>query len=73
MRRTLLSLGLVLCIFGVALILANVVMSYQGLSASYNLGDPTRFQFFLVPLWQFGFVIAVVGAVCLLLRRRLGR
>jgi hypothetical protein len=71
MRRTLLSLGLALYLIGVSLVLGNVVMSYHGQSASYNFGDPTRFQFFLVPFWQLGLAIAVIGALCLLLYRRI--
>ena len=73
MRRTLLWLGLALYGFGVALILANVVMSYLGLSASYNFGDPTRFQFFLVSFWHLGLAITLVGVACLMLWRRLVR
>ena len=73
MRKILLSLGVALYGFGVVLILANVVMSYLGLSASYNLGDPTRFQFFLVRFWLLGLAMAVIGAVCLMLWRRMAR
>ena len=73
MRKISLALGLTLYGFGVALILANVVMSYIGLSASYNFGDPTRFQFLLVPFWQLGFAIAVMGVACLILWRRMAR
>ena len=73
MRKILLSLGVALFGFGVVLILANVVMSYLGLSTSYNLGDPTRFQFFLVRFWHFGLAMAVIGAVCLMLWRRMAR
>ena len=73
MRKILLSLGVALYGLGVVLILANVVMSYLGLSPSYNLGDPTRFQFFLVRLWHLGLAIAVIGAACLMLWRRIAR
>lgn len=73
MRRTLLWLGVALYGFGVALILANVVMSYRGQSTSYNFGDPTRFQFFLVPFWQLGLAIAVIAVACLILWRRITR
>jgi hypothetical protein len=73
MRKILLSLGLALYGFGVALILASVVMSYLGLSTSYNFGDPTQFQFFLVPFWQLGLAIAVVAVACLILWRQMTR
>jgi hypothetical protein len=35
-------------------------MIYMGLGASYNLGDPTKFQFVLVPFWQIGLGVGVV-------------
>jgi hypothetical protein len=37
----------------------------MGLGASYNFGDPTQFQFILVPFWQIGLAIAAIGGVCL--------
>jgi len=41
----------------------------MGLSASYNFGDPAKFQFILVPLSQIGLAIAVLGGACLIARR----
>jgi hypothetical protein len=73
MRRSLLWLGFLLCGIGVAVILASALMSYAGMNASYNLGDPTKFEFVLVPFWQIGLGLAVVGGVCLLASRRLKR
>jgi hypothetical protein len=72
MQKLSLWLGWLLCAIGMALIVAHVLMSYMGLSASYNLGDPTKFQFILVPLWQIGLGMAAIGG-CLLALRRLGR
>ena len=46
-------------------------MSNKGLNPSLNLGDPTKFQFILVPLWSIGLGLAVVGAVCLCGWRRM--
>ena len=50
---------------GIALIAANVVLNYKGLGASYNFGDPARFEFILVPFWQIGLATAAIGAACL--------
>ncbi len=69
MRRALLWLGYLLCGIGVAAILASAVMSYAGMNPSYNLGDPAKFEFVLVPIWQVGLVIAAIGGVCLLASR----
>jgi hypothetical protein len=71
MRKALLWLGGLLCVIGIALVAANVVMGYMGLSASYNFGDPAKFEFILVPFWQIGLATAVVGAACLWAVRRL--
>lgn len=71
MRKLLLWLGVVLCGFGAAATIASVVMTHMGLSASYNLGDPAKFEFVLIPLWQIGLAIGSVGAVCLLASRRM--
>lgn len=73
MRRALFWFGSLLSVIGVALIAINLITSYMGLSASYNLGDPAKFQFILVPLWQIGLTIGVVGGVCLAASRRLAR
>ena len=69
MRRALLWLGVLLCGIGIAAILASAVMSYAGMNPSYNLGDPAKFEFVLVPIWQVGLVIAAIGGVCLLASR----
>ena len=69
MRRALLWLGYLLCGIGVAAILASTVMSYAGMNPSYNLGDPAKFEFVLIPIWQIGLVIAAIGGVCLLASR----
>ena len=73
MRRILLWLGVGLYIFGVALILSNVVMHYLGLDTSFDLGDPTRFQFSVARFWHIGLGFAVIGATCLMLLRRIAR
>jgi TRAP-type C4-dicarboxylate transport system permease small subunit len=71
MRKALFWVGGLLCVIGIALIGANVVMRYMGLGASYNFGDPAKFEFILVPFWQIGLVAAAVGAACLWAARRL--
>jgi hypothetical protein len=71
MRRALLWLGFLLCGIGVVVVVASAVMSYVGMNPSYNLGDPTRFEFVLIPFWQVGLAIAALGGVCLLAFRRM--
>jgi hypothetical protein len=71
MRRSLLWAGLLLCGIGIAAIVASGVMSQMGLNPSYNLGDPTKFEFILIPFWQIGLVIGVLGGICLLAFRRM--
>jgi len=69
MRKPLIWIGGVLCVLGLAAIVASAVGSSMGLSPSYNFGNPAKFQFYLVPLWQIGCVVAVVGGACLLASR----
>jgi hypothetical protein len=73
MKRGLLWMGGLLCGIGAALMVASVVMTYIGLSTSYNFGDPAKFQFVLVPFWQIGLALAAVGAVVFAAARRLKR
>lgn len=70
MRKPLLWLGSVLGFVGVAVIVASVVLGYLGLGSSYNFGNPEKFEFVLVPFWQIGLAIAVLGGALLLLGRR---
>ena len=65
MRTMLLWLGGLLCVIGIALIAANVALNYMGLGASYNFGDPAKFEFILVPFWQIGLAAAAIGAAFL--------
>ena len=50
MRTILLWLGVALYVFGVVLILSNVVMYYLGFNTSFELSDPKRLQFSVRPL-----------------------
>jgi hypothetical protein len=65
MRKTLLWLGVLLSGTGATLIAASLVLGYMGLGASYNFGDPTKFEFILVPFWQIGTAVLALGGVCL--------
>jgi len=69
MRKALIWIGGLLCGIGAALIVASAISSSMGLSPSYNFGNPAKFQFYLVPLWQIGCAVAVVGGACLLASR----
>ena len=72
MRKALLWLGGLLVAGGGAVIGASVVVTAtKGGMPSLNLGDPSKFQFILVPLWAIGLGLAVVGAACLLGWRRM--
>jgi membrane protein implicated in regulation of membrane protease activity len=65
MRTIVFWIGGVLCCIGLAIIATSGVMTYMGVSASYNFGDPTKFQFMLVPFWQIGLAIVVAGGAVL--------
>jgi hypothetical protein len=73
MRMALRWAGYLLGGVGIAVMLGAGVMGYMGMSASYNLGDPAKFEFILIPFWQIGLGLAVVGGVCLLASGRAGR
>jgi hypothetical protein len=55
-----------LCGVGAVLIAVSAVLSYMGLGSSYNFGDPAKFQFRLVPIWQIGLALAILGGACLI-------
>jgi hypothetical protein len=69
MRKSLLWIGGLLCLVGVAVIVGSLVSTSMGLNPSFNFGDPAKFQFYLVPLWQIGCAVAVIGGALLLLSR----
>jgi len=73
MHKALLWIGFLLCAIGLAVIVASAAMSYLGMNPSYNLGDPAKFEFILVPFWQIGLVITAIGVVCLMASRRRNR
>lgn len=56
---------------GLLLIAANVVLNFMGLSASYNIGDPSKFEFRLISFWHIGLALLVGGALLGLFTRRL--
>ena len=56
--------------FGGALVVADIIMRLFGLSPSYNLGDPTKFEFYLISLWQIGLAAMAIGVFFLGLARR---
>ena len=69
MRKGLFWLGAALCAVGAAVVGVSVVAAQRGSSLTFNLGDPAKFQFILVPFWQIGLGIAVVGVVILVVSR----
>ena len=73
MQKLLQWLGWLSGTAGIVLIGAYFVISRKGLAASYNFGDPVKFQFILVPFWQIGIVIVVLGGVLLLASRWFNR
>jgi hypothetical protein len=71
MGRLLIWLGGIFLVGGFLLIAANVVMHFMGLSASYNLGDPSQFKFILISFWHIGIALVCIGALSMLVGRRL--
>ena len=71
MRRSLLWAGSILACIGAVVIVVSAVLGYFGLSTSYNLGNPEKFEFVLVPFWQIGLAIIALGGAVLLIGRRL--
>jgi hypothetical protein len=69
MRKSLLWVGSALCFIGAATIITSAVLSYFGVSGSYNFGNPEKFEFVLVPFWQIGLVIAAIGGAFVLIGR----
>lgn len=63
MRVVLIWLGRALLAAGVVLVVANVAMHFMGLSASYNIGDPSKFEFVLISFWHIGLALIGLGAV----------
>jgi hypothetical protein len=63
MQRAVSWIGGIFCAIGVALIAASIVMNFFGLEASYNFGDPAKYQFYLVPFWQIGLAAVATGCV----------
>ena len=61
MRTGLIWFGKVSLVVGILLLAANVVMHFMGLSASYNIGDPSRDQFLLISFWHIGAALVIVG------------
>lgn len=71
MARLLRGLASGSILIGVLLIAANVVLHFMGLSASYNLGDPEKFEFILISFWHAGAALVCIGALLLLIGRQL--
>ncbi len=71
MGRVLIWLGGFFFAAGLLLIAANVVMHFMGLGASYNFGDPSQFEFILVPFWQIGVAFIALGGASVLAGLRL--
>lgn len=61
--RVLLWISWVLIIFSVLLIIGHLVAFYMGMSASYNFGDPNKYEFFLVSFWKLSLGALIPGLV----------
>lgn len=73
MHRIFNLVGVLCCVTGAALIVANVALASLGFDATYNFGDPSQFEFILIPFWQLGLAIAFLGTVFVLWSRWLHR
>ena len=71
MRKLLGWLGAAGFAVGLLLIAANVTMHFMGISASYNIGDPSKFEFRLISFWHIGIGLACIGLLLGLISRRL--
>lgn len=58
---------------GILLIAANLAMYVMGLSASYNIGDPSKFEFVLISFWHVGAALVALAALVLLVSSRIGQ
>jgi|ERR1700722_2699796 hypothetical protein len=70
MQKLLRWVGWLFCTAGAVAISAFIAMTFRGLPASFNFGDPSKFEFILVPFWQIGLVIIAIGGTCVLISRR---
>lgn len=66
MRKAMVWFGGVLLGVGTMLMLAHAGLSLMGLDASFNFGNPAKFEFVLVPFWQIGLAMALLGGACLI-------
>ena len=57
-------------ILGSIAILANLILARMGFDPSVNVGDPSKFQFYLIELWQVGVAVLGIGCIVLWLGRR---
>jgi hypothetical protein len=71
MRKLFSWLGVAGLAAGLLLIAANVIMHFMGVSASYNIGDPSKFEFRLISFWHIGLALACIGLLLGLVSRRL--
>jgi hypothetical protein len=73
MRNTLTWLGRGCLVVGILLIIANVALHLMGLSASYNIGDPGKFEFVLISFWHVGAALLAIAALAMLAASRIGQ
>jgi hypothetical protein len=71
MRRTVGWFGRGLIGVGAVLIIINIALYFMGLSASYNIGDASKFQFFLVSFWHIGAALLAIGALAISIANRI--
>ena len=71
MRTGLVWIGTASLLGGVLLIAANLMMYVMGFSASYNIGDSSKDQFFLISVWHIGIALAIIGGGGLYIGKRI--
>lgn len=69
MWMQLIWIGRFLVGMGILIIGAHLLLAYGGLSTSINFGEAEELQFFLVPIWQLGLAVAVIGAAMIVVSR----
>jgi hypothetical protein len=66
MRKVMRLVGWVTLVAGLIAIAGSAVLTLQGFNATVNFGDPAEYQFYLVPVWQLGAVVALLGFAILM-------
>ncbi|KOR30724.1 hypothetical protein TI05_13495 [Achromatium sp. WMS3] len=68
-RPTLTFSGIVILILGIFFVAAQFMGQWLSMTPAINFGDPTKFEFILVPFWQIGAADIIAGIFLLVARK----